>query len=148
MKDVGLSSFPLLGLEFCPAKPGMFCFLRRVILYSMETYSSQIHPILGGAMLDTPQNDIVVVAEVSGEMQAEMLRGLLEAQGITAMLSEESAARAIGINMPGMGLVQILVRAEQAEVAIQILQEYDSGELEDESFSEEDSFSADTDEAE
>jgi hypothetical protein len=83
-------------------------------------------------MDERPHNDIVSIAEVSGDMQAEMLRGLLEAQGIDVMLSEESAARAIGINMPGMGIVHLMVRAEQAEAAQKILQEYDDGELEDE----------------
>ncbi|MFZ6030922.1 MAG: putative signal transducing protein [Chloroflexota bacterium] len=80
-------------------------------------------------MLEKPQNDIVVVAEVAGEMQAEMLRSLLEAHGVSAILSEESTARTIGISMPGLGLVQVLVRADQAEAARKILEDYEQGNL-------------------
>jgi hypothetical protein len=85
-------------------------------------------------MSETPDNSIVAIAEVAGDMQAEILRGMLEAQGIHVMLSEESAARAIGISMPGLGLVQVFVRAEQAEAAREILQEYDAGDFEDDTF--------------
>ena len=66
----------------------------------------------------------IIVAEVAGAPQAELIRSLLEAQGITAVLSEESAARAIGVTLPGMGLVQILVRAEDAETAFQVIADY------------------------
>lgn len=81
-------------------------------------------------MLETPQDHIVVVAEVAGDLQAEMLRGLLEAQGIRVVLSEESAARTYGINLPGLGLIQVLVRADQAEAARQVLEDYGQGGLE------------------
>jgi hypothetical protein len=93
-------------------------------------------------MSQTPHNDIVSVAEVPGAMQADMLRGMLEAQGIDVMLSEESAARAIGISLPGLGIVHIMVRAEQAEAAKKIIEEFDSGSMENEELS------TDTDETE
>jgi len=73
--------------------------------------------------------ELVVVGEVAGELQGEMIRGLLEAQGIPVMLSEESAARAIGISIPAMGTVKVIVPEDFAAVARQMLDEYFSGAL-------------------
>jgi len=73
------------------------------------------------------ENELVIVADVPNPVQAELLRGLLEAQGISAILSEESAARAIGLTYSTMANVQILVREEQAEDARQVLKDYDNG---------------------
>lgn len=95
-------------------------------------------------MSETPQKDIVIIAEVAGNMQAEMLRGLLEAQGIPVMLSEESAARTIGISLPGLGLVQLLVRAEDADAARKVMEDFESGALEKTEFPESDQFPEDT----
>jgi hypothetical protein len=88
-------------------------------------------------MNDTSANEIVVVAEVAGQVEAEVLRGLLMAQDISVALSEESAARTIGITLPGMGIVQVLVRGDQAEAARQIVESYNNGLLEGETLTDE-----------
>ena len=76
------------------------------------------------------ENDLVVVDIVAGDLQAQLLRGLLEAQGIAVMLSEESAAITYGLQLAGFANVQLIVRSDQAEQARQLLDEYYTGKLE------------------
>ena len=70
-----------------------------------------------------------VIVEVPGELQAEMLRGLFEAQGIPVLLIQEGAGRAYGLNVGPMGQVQILTLENHTESARQLLAEYYAGEL-------------------
>ena len=69
------------------------------------------------------------VESVSGDLQAELLRGLLEAQGITVLLSREGAGRALGLSVGTLGEVQILVPSDQKSQAELILQEYYAGDF-------------------
>jgi hypothetical protein len=78
------------------------------------------------------QNEWVVIENVSGDLQAEILRGLLEAQGIPVLLSRESAGRAIGLSVGPLGEVFILVRAGSLQDAQRVLADYHSGLFEDE----------------
>lgn len=71
------------------------------------------------------------VDETQGSLQAELLRGLLEAQGISVYLSQEGAGRAYGLTVGALGMVEILVPAEQVEAALQILRAYYAGEFTD-----------------
>ena len=71
-----------------------------------------------------------VVAEISGEVQAELLRGLLEAQGIQVLLNQEGAGRAYGLAIGSLGTVQILTPKSSAEIARQVLSDYYSGRFE------------------
>lgn len=73
-----------------------------------------------------------VVDEVAGDLQAEILKGLLQAQEIQVWLSQEGAGKAYGMGMGALGRVQILVPDYSAEAARQILDEYYSGKLEGE----------------
>ncbi len=79
-----------------------------------------------------PRENWEVVHEISGELQAEMLRGLLEAQGIPVMLNQEGAGRAYGISVGRLGQVQILVPSSHAESARSILNDYYAGIYEEE----------------
>jgi hypothetical protein len=72
-----------------------------------------------------------VAHQVSGELQAELLRGLLEAQGIRVMLNQEGAGRAYGINVGRLGQVQVLVPTSQLEKARSVLNDYFSGVYEE-----------------
>lgn len=76
----------------------------------------------------------VEVDEVEGDLQAEILRGLLEAQEIPVFLSHEGAGRAIGLEIGGLGLVKILVPSLLEERAAATLDEYYEGGLEDTQF--------------
>jgi hypothetical protein len=69
----------------------------------------------------------VVVESVPGDLQAEILRGLLEAQGIPVLLSRESAGRAIGLGVGPLGEVIILVHAENQQDALSVLANYRAG---------------------
>jgi hypothetical protein len=75
-----------------------------------------------------------VIVEVAGQLQAEIMRGMLEAQGIKVWISQEGAGKAYGVNVGRLGRVQILVPAGEVEQAKALLDEYYSGQLEDETF--------------
>ena len=72
----------------------------------------------------------VEITKIYGAVQAELLRGLLEAQGIEVLLSQEGAAKAIGINIGAMGDTQLLVRSEDVDAARKLLKQYAAGDLE------------------
>jgi hypothetical protein len=78
-----------------------------------------------------------VVDEVAGSFQAEIIRGLLEAQEIPVVLSQEGIGRVYSLTVGTLGLVQVLVPARDFQRARQVLDEYQSGALEDQSGSEE-----------
>jgi hypothetical protein len=69
----------------------------------------------------------VIVREISGELIAEAIRGLLESQGIQVFLNQEGAGKAYGLNVGPLGITQILVPSEQVEKAQVILNDYDHG---------------------
>jgi hypothetical protein len=71
-----------------------------------------------------------VVLEVSGELQADLLRNLLEAQGIEVFLNQEGAGRAYGLTVGPLGEVQIMVPEHQSQEARQILDDYYAGKFE------------------
>jgi len=63
---------------------------------------------------------------------AQVLRGLLEAQGIRVWLNQESAGTAIGLNLAStLGLVKIIVNEQSAERARTLVEAYYAGDLED-----------------
>jgi hypothetical protein len=73
--------------------------------------------------------EIIVVETTSGLIEAEILRGLLEANDITVWLSHESAGKAIGLSVGPLGQVDLMVPATQAEEAKKILDDYHAGRL-------------------
>jgi len=70
-----------------------------------------------------------VVYETNGAFLAEILKGLLEAQGIATILSQEGAGRAYGLTVGTLGRAEILVPASDVERALQILQDYETNNL-------------------
>jgi hypothetical protein len=72
----------------------------------------------------------VAVDTTAGDLSAEILRGLLEAQGIPVLLSQEGAARAMGLSVGPFGEVEILVPETLVEQALQVLEEYQAGDFE------------------
>jgi hypothetical protein len=71
-----------------------------------------------------------VVTTVSGSMQADILRTLLESRDIEVFLNQEGAGRVYGINVGPLGEVQILVPESQSREARQILDDYYAGKFE------------------
>lgn len=76
----------------------------------------------------------VVVEEVSGTLQAEFLRGLLESQGISVVLSQEGVGSVFPVTVGPLSEVQILVSKEDAPLAKKVLDDYYSGDLDDEAY--------------
>jgi hypothetical protein len=71
-----------------------------------------------------------VVYEVTGAIQAEILRGLLEAQGLQVILSQEGIGHDIyPVNFGALGRIQILVPVSDAALARQTLAEYQAGDF-------------------
>jgi hypothetical protein len=77
------------------------------------------------------EEDFVTVGTTFGVIQAEILRGLLQALGISVTLSFESAGRAEGLSVGPLGEIDLVVPASQATRARQILKDYYAGRLVD-----------------
>jgi hypothetical protein len=75
-------------------------------------------------------DELVLVESVSGSLEAEILRGMLESFGLTVNLSQESAGRVYGLGVGRLARVDILVPADQADRARDILADYRAGRLE------------------
>ncbi len=73
----------------------------------------------------------VLVDKVQGQLQAELLKGLLEAQGIRVWLNSQGASRAYAVTVGTLGLVEILVPTNDAEQAKQVLEAYYRGDYKD-----------------
>ena len=67
--------------------------------------------------------ELVKVYTAAGELEAEMVKGFLEAQGIQVMLVQESIGRTLGLAAGKLGEVKILVPDGQVEQAKVLLQE-------------------------
>lgn len=70
-----------------------------------------------------------VVEEVVDIIQAEIIRGLLEAQGISVLISREGYQSAIGITGHPAAFIEVLVPNDQVNEAKKILEDYYSGKL-------------------
>lgn len=76
------------------------------------------------------QEKFVHLDTVEGKLNAEIIRGMLQAQGIEIMLSQESAASVYGLGVGPMAEVEILVRQDQYDQAQALLEAYNAGTLE------------------
>jgi len=76
----------------------------------------------------------VLLDKVNGSFKAEILKGLLEAQGIDTVLSQEGAAHyGYALTVGPMGEVEILVPSRELERARQVMAAYEAGEFESQS---------------
>lgn len=74
------------------------------------------------------ETDLVTVYTAQGHMRANVIKSKLEAAGIAAMLSYDSASRVYGLTVDGIGEVRVLVRAADVDEARQLLTEEDTPE--------------------
>jgi len=72
----------------------------------------------------------VLVDKVQGQLQAEILRGLLEAQGILVWLNPQGAAHAYAVSVGTLGAVELLVPSSSADQAQKVLEAYYRGDFE------------------
>ena len=77
------------------------------------------------------EEEWVLVEKVQGQLQAEILKGLLEAQGITVWLNAQGAAHAYAVTVGVLGTVELLVPSSSAESARQVLDAYYRGDFDD-----------------
>lgn len=76
-----------------------------------------------------PSTRLITVDQTS-IAHAQVLRGLLESQGIRVWLNQESAGTAIGLNLPSiLGSVQIIVNEQSAERARELIDAYYADKL-------------------
>jgi hypothetical protein len=78
------------------------------------------------------RNDIVV-GTTSGVLEAEILRSLLKSRGIDARLSHEALTTIYGFGVGPLAEVEIIVPADQAKEARQILEDYYADRIDDDS---------------
>jgi Putative prokaryotic signal transducing protein len=76
-------------------------------------------------------HELVSVGTADGQVEAEIVKGLLTANGVEVWLSQESAGTALGLTVGALGEVEIMVRAEQAEEARSLLDKGPEEELDD-----------------
>lgn len=69
-------------------------------------------------------NDLEKILVLNEPIRAELVRGLLEAQGIQVMLSKEGAATAYGLTVGAFSEIEIFVRHAQVDAAKKIIDEY------------------------
>ena len=72
-----------------------------------------------------------VIETVAGELTAELLKGLLEAQGVPVILSMEGVGRSVyPVNVGKLSQVKILAPINVKEQALQVLKDYYAGNFE------------------
>ncbi|RMF41415.1 MAG: DUF2007 domain-containing protein [Anaerolineae bacterium] len=71
----------------------------------------------------------IALTRTEGALEAEILRGLLEANDIPVVLSQEGAASAIGLGIGPLAEVEIFVPQEQHAAAQELLNAYRRGDL-------------------
>lgn len=75
--------------------------------------------------------DWVIVTTISGALQAEVISGLLEAQGVPTVLLQESAGQyGYPVTFGKLGKVELYVPAILLERAKQVLSDYEAGAFE------------------
>ncbi len=73
---------------------------------------------------NTPEGELVKVFDTEQESEAMVVQGLLESEGIDALISYLDAPQDV---LPGVGGIIVQVREEQAEEARQIIEASRSG---------------------
>jgi hypothetical protein len=69
--------------------------------------------------------DLVEVWVASGMLQAEIVKGKLETNGIPVLLKYESLGPVIGLTVDGLGEVQVMVPIDKEDQARALLAESD-----------------------
>jgi len=71
---------------------------------------------------------LINIYSAAGKLEAEILKGFLEAQGLMVVLSQESLGRTMGLSVGGLGKVHVLVPDSQVEEAKTFLAAIANGE--------------------
>jgi hypothetical protein len=71
----------------------------------------------------------ITVYTSSGQLEAEIIRSLLEAQGLTVRLSQESAGAVYAFTVGPLGEVDVMVSETDVGKAREVLEAYQRGEF-------------------
>jgi hypothetical protein len=71
---------------------------------------------------------LIKVYSTEGQLEAEMIKAFLEAQGLQVILSQESIGRTLGLSAGRLGQVYILVPESQVEEAVGFLEAMERGD--------------------
>ena len=66
--------------------------------------------------------DLVVVLRTDSHVEADIVRGLLEAHGIESVLGADGPLAVLPVTVPGPGEIRLSVRAEEAEEARRVIE--------------------------
>ena len=75
--------------------------------------------------------DLCLVYVSQGPLQAEVMKGKLEAAGIPVLLRYEAIGRILGLTVDGLGRVEVLVPSELEGAARDVLSEWDASSWHD-----------------
>ncbi len=81
------------------------------------------------AEAEPPHGDLVTITRVFNSLEAEMLRGCLEAQGIPATLGDVQTIQTDTLLTAAMGGVRVMVPAPFADAARATVEAFERGEL-------------------
>jgi len=70
---------------------------------------------------ENPDNDLVEIYRAGGEVEAQVIRSLLESCGIKALLSGEAVRFVYGFTLDGLAEVKIFVKQEDVKEALEII---------------------------
>lgn len=73
--------------------------------------------------------NFVAISTVQGQFAEQQLRAFLEANGIATQVRGETLRTTHGISIDGLGRVEILVHADQADQARDLLNQAEAGAL-------------------
>ena len=78
--------------------------------------------------------NIIKIYQVSGQLEGELLKAYLEANGVPAALSQESAGIVYGLTIGALGNVDVLISDENVERATLLIEEYQKGQIDKDKF--------------
>jgi len=73
-------------------------------------------------------DETVELIAVQGEMEANVIRGLLNSAGIISMLKSDIVQEVTPITVDGLGVVRIYVRKDDLDRARELIDEYRRGD--------------------
>ena len=73
---------------------------------------------------------LVPIYSAAGQLEAEIIKGFLEAQELHVVLIQESVGKTLGLSAGHLGQVQVLVPESQEKEARALLADVESGKYE------------------
>ena len=69
------------------------------------------------------EQKLVAVYKAAGELEAQVIKGLLDSCNIPCFLKGEAVGNIYGLTVDGLGEVKVMVRESDAEAAREIIKE-------------------------